>query len=121
MHSVVNVQNQFVNFASFRYRFGQTHNNNRETLCSRVCAFAFCINSLHQFVMLGPKQLYHKSIAQRRLGSSQRRIVGRTIEELSTGQFGSPCRVHVFWPVLAIIMLKFRTVLNKRNLSYQNC
>ena len=42
----------------------------RETLFSRVCVFAFCLNSLHHLVMLGPVQPYQKSIAYRRLGSS---------------------------------------------------
>ena len=51
---------KFVNFASFICLFGQTRNNNRETLCSQVCAFPFRLNLLHQLVMLGPKQPYHK-------------------------------------------------------------
>ena len=69
-------------------------NKERETLCSRVCEFVFCLNLLHQLLMLGPKRPYGiKSIAKRGLGSSRQRIIGRTIEELSTGQLqqdGSP-------------------------------
>ena len=48
---------KFVNFASFICLFGQTHNSNRETLC----AFVSYLNLLHQLVMLGPKQPYHKN------------------------------------------------------------
>ena len=58
----------FVNFASFISLFGQTHNDNRETLCSLVFAFAFCINSLHQLVMLGPKEPYHKKHSPENVG-----------------------------------------------------
>ena len=61
---------KFVNFASFICLFGQTHNDNRETLCSRVCAFAFCVNSLHQLVMLGPKEPYHKKHSPEKVGES---------------------------------------------------
>ena len=87
-------ENKFVNFVSFICLFGQTHNKERETLCLRVCEFVFCLNSLHQLLMLGPKQPYGiKSMAKRGLGSSRQRIMGLRIEELSTGQLqqdGSP-------------------------------
>ena len=69
---------KFVNFARFICLFRQTHTNNRETLCSWVCAFVFHFNLLHHLVLLGPK-----SISQRRLGSSRQRIMGRTIEKSS--------------------------------------
>ena len=55
MRSVINVQNILTKFSPFR----QTHNNNRITLCSWVCAFVFDLDLLYQLVMLGPKQRYH--------------------------------------------------------------
>ena len=63
MRSVLNVQNiltKFVNFSSFICLFRQTHNNNRITLYSWVCAFVFDLDLLYQLVMLGPKQRYHE-------------------------------------------------------------
>ena len=59
---------KFVNFASFIYLFGQTRNNNRDTLCSWIYAFLFRLNLLHQLVMLGPKQPYHKKHSQEKVG-----------------------------------------------------
>ena len=56
MRSVINVQNILTKFSPFR----QTHNNNRITLCSWVCAFVFDLDLLYQLVMLGPKQRYHE-------------------------------------------------------------
>ena len=52
---------KFVNFASFIPPFGQTHDKNRETLCSQVCAFVF-------LQMLGPKQPYHKKHGPEKAG-----------------------------------------------------
>ena len=59
---------KFVSFASFIYLFGQTHNNNRETLCSWVCALVFYVNLLHQLVMVGLKQPYHKKYSPEKVG-----------------------------------------------------
>ena len=59
---------KFVNFASVICLFGQTRNNNRDTLCSWVCAFPFRLNLLHQLVMLGPKQPYHKKRSPEKVG-----------------------------------------------------
>ena len=59
---------KFVNFASFICLFGQTHNKSRETCVQGSVHFAFCINSLHQLVMLGPKQPYHKKHSPEKVG-----------------------------------------------------
>ena len=116
MHSVL----KFVNFASFICIFGRTHNNNREnreTGKSRNIVFmGLCICILFKLVasVINARTrtaISLKSIAQRRLGSSQQRMMGRTIEELGTAGSVTAGRIsviHIFSPSLAIIMLKFR-------------
>ena len=112
MHSVL----KFVDFASFICIFGHIitieKQVNLETLHSWVCAFVFCLNQLHQLLMLGPEQQYHKKHSpERRLGSSQQRMMGQTIEELGTAgsvTAGWISVIHIFSPSLAIIMLQFR-------------
>ena len=77
-------ETKFVNFASFICLFGQTHNSNSDTLCSRVCAFAFCINSLHQLVMLGPKEPYHKKHSPEKVGESSFNMTRGGDEDIET-------------------------------------
>ena len=96
------LKTKFVNFASFIHLFGQTHNNNRETLCLRVCAFVF-------LQMLGPKQPYHKKHSSEKVGQQLAKDHGANY---SGAQYGSVTAgrifvIHVFSPLLAIIMLKF--------------
>ena len=68
MHSVL----KFVDFASFICIFGHIitieKQVNLETLHSWVCAFVFCLNWLHQLLMLGPEQPYHKKHSPEKAG-----------------------------------------------------
>ena len=98
---------------------------NRETLCSGVCTFVFCLNSLHQSVMLGPKQPYHKKHGPETVGQQSAKDHGTNYWGVRYGSVtaGGISVIHVFSPILAIIIciLKFRIVSNKTNLSYPNC
>ena len=107
---------KFVNFASFIYLFGLTRNNNRDTLCSWICAFLFHLNLLHQLVMLGPKQLYHKKHSQEKVGkqSATERQVNYWGAQYGSVTAGRISMIHVFSPILAIIMLKLRIVSIKQ-------
>ena len=120
MHVDVNVWNQIS--ASYAL-LAENITTIRETLCSWVCVFAFCLNLLHQLVMLGPEQPYHKKHSPQKVGQQLAKdcgtnYYGAKYRSVTAGQISM---IHVFLPVLAIITLKFRIVSNTTNLSHLNC
>ena len=119
MRSVINVQNILTKFSPFR----QTHNNNRITLCSWVCAFVFDLDLLYQLVMLGPKQRYHEKHSPEMVWKQSAKDHGANYwgAQYRSVTVGRISVIHVFSPILAIIMLKFTIVSNKTNLTYPNC
>ena len=81
------------------------------------------LNLLHQLVMLGPKQPWNKKHSPEKVGQ-------QLAKDHGVNYWGSQYRsvtagwnsvIHVFSPILALTMLKFRLVSNKTNSSYPNC
>ena len=114
---------KFVDFASFVCLFGQTHNNNRDTLCSWVCAFIFCLNLLHQFVMLGPKQPYHKKHSPEKVGQQSPKDHGANYWGAQYGSVYSRTDLHDpgLFTNFSHNYAKTQNNLSKTNLSYPNC
>ena len=72
--------------------------------------------------MLGPKQPYHKKHIPEKAGQQSTKdhsanYWGAQYRSVTAGRISV---IHVFSPILSIIMLKFRIVSNKTNFAYPN-